>query len=103
MSTSTNKEAILTALHQIPAGKVIAYGQLAAAAGLPGAARLVGRVLGELPEDSQLPWHRVVNAQGKISLPPDSPGFIEQERRLRAEGVDCVNGKLSLTCYRWSG
>jgi methylated-DNA-protein-cysteine methyltransferase-like protein len=103
MSTSTNKEAILTTLHQIPAGKVIAYGQLATAAGLPGAARLVGRVLRELPEDSQLPWHRVVNAQGKISLPPDSPGFIEQERRLRAEGVNCVNGKLSLTCYRWSG
>jgi|SRR5690606_4473151 methylated-DNA-protein-cysteine methyltransferase-like protein len=103
MPSSTKREAILTTLHQIPAGKVIAYGQLAAAAGLPGAARLVGRVLGELPEDSQVPWHRVVSAQGKISLPPDSPGFIEQERRLRAEGVNCVNGKLSLKRYQWSG
>jgi methylated-DNA-protein-cysteine methyltransferase-like protein len=103
MSISANKEAILLALHQIPTGRVVAYGQLARLAGLPGAARLVGHVLRELPEASRLPWHRVVNAQGKISLPPDSPGFIEQERRLRAEGVDCVNGKLALKHYQWSG
>src|SRR5690606_10122678 len=95
------RAAVFLALSQIPRGRVVTYCGLARLAGLPGKARLAGRCLKELPEDTQLPWHRVVNAQGKLSLPPDSPGFTEQERRLCAEGVQCVKGKLSLKHYQW--
>lgn len=100
---SSNKEAIYFALHLIPSGKVVTYGQLATLANLPRAARLVGSVLRELPEESQLPWHRVINAQGKISLPIDSTGYNEQMQRLRAEGVEVQLGKIDLRRFRWLG
>ena len=97
----SNKEAIYLALYKIPSGKVVTYGQLAGLANLPRAARLVGTVLRELPEGSLLPWHRVINAQGKLSLPIDSPGYNEQVRRLLAEGVEVQQGKINLRRFRW--
>ena len=59
-------------LMQIPRGRVTTYGQLAAAAGFPRAARLAGFALKNTPPKMKLPWHRVLNAQGKISFPPRS-------------------------------
>lgn len=97
-----NKAAIYLALMNIPQGKVIAYGQLAALAGLPGNARLAGKVLSGLPKNTELPWHRVINSQGKISLPEDSPGYKEQKRRLEAEGVVFKNNKISLRIYGYN-
>ncbi len=97
-----NKSAIYLALMSIPAGKVIAYGQLAKLAGLPGAARLAGKVLCGLPENTELPWHRVVNSQGKISLPEGSPGHKEQKSRLEAEGVEFKNSKINLRIYGYN-
>lgn len=97
----SNKEAIFLALQQIPRGKVVTYGQLARLAGLPGAARLAGSVLRELPKGTRLAWHRVINAQGKLSLPPGSPSYQEQIRRLTAEGVEIHNGKISLLRFGW--
>ncbi|HSC69142.1 MAG TPA: MGMT family protein [Cellvibrio sp.] len=97
-----NREAIYLALMSIPAGKVITYGQLASLAGLPGAARLAGTVLCGLPEKTELPWHRVINAQGKISLPEDSPSYKEQKRRLEAEGIKFNNNKISLRIYGYT-
>src|SRR5690606_34934489 len=84
------------ALSQIPAGSVVTYGRLAQLAGLPGAARLVGHVLRELPEGSSLPWHRVINAQGKLSLPEQSASYKEQTRRLQQEGIEITRGKINL-------
>ncbi len=101
MNSSQHREAIYLALMTVPAGKVITYGQLASLAGLPGAARLAGTVLCGLPEKTELPWHRVINAQGKISLPVDSASYKEQLRRLENEGVKIVNGKIKLNDYRW--
>lgn len=98
----SNREAIYLALMSIPAGKVITYGQLAALAGMPGAARLAGTVLCGLPEKTELPWHRVINAQGKISLPEGSPGHHEQKRRLEAEGIKFNNNKISLRIYGYT-
>ncbi len=95
------KEAIFLALYQVPPGRVITYGDLARLADLPGAARLAGTCLRDLPEDTRLPWHRVINAQGRISLPKDSPGYQEQLRRLEAEGVSHNQGKINLARYRW--
>ena len=81
---------ILLTVASIPEGRVATYGQVAEAAGLPGRARLVGRVLGELPDKSRIPWHRVVAAGGRIAvreaMGPGS-GAREQVARLRAEGV----------------
>ena len=94
--------AIYQVLANIPAGKVLSYGELAKRAGIPGAARLVGKVLRDLPEGSQLPWHRVVNAQGKLSLPQDSASYCEQQQRLINEGVEFVNQKINLTIYGYN-
>lgn len=99
--STANKEAIYLALQQIPRGTVVTYGQLAQLAGLPGAARLVGNLLNNLPEGTRLPWHRVINAQGKLSLPVDSPGYTEQVRRLTQEGIEITRGKINLTRFGW--
>lgn len=92
--------SILGVVARIPRGRVAAYGQVAWAAGLPGRARLVGRLLGEgLATD--LPWHRVINARGEISLPKNSPAAREQRRRLRDEGVIFEKGRVSLRRFGW--
>lgn len=90
---------IYAAIAAIPAGRVASYGAIAARAGLPGRARLVGKLLGETPEGMQLPWHRVLRASGAIALPPSSAGFFEQSRRLRAEGVEVSNGRVPLARF----
>lgn len=64
----------------------MAYGEVARLAGYPRAARLVARVLSEADE-ARLPWHRVLRADRRIAMPPDSSGFREQRRRLLAEGL----------------
>ena len=92
---------LFTMLASVPEGNVVTYGQLADLVGFPRRARWVGQMLKQLPEGSKLPWHRVINAQGKISLPADGGGS-EQADRLRAEGVLVTpDGKVSLNQYRW--
>lgn len=93
--------AILKIVAQIPRGTVFAYGQVAWAAGLPGRARMVGRILAETPATADIPWHRVINAQGSISLPKSSPSYVEQRRRLRAEGIVFNGDRISLRRYGW--
>ena len=56
----------------IPRGKVSSYGEVARQAGLPGAARRVGYALRCLPTDTRIPWHRVIGAQGRLSLPAEN-------------------------------
>ena len=85
----------------IPRGRVTTYGQLAAAAGFPRAARLAGFALKNTPPKMELPWHRVLNAQGKISFPRNSAAFREQRRRLEAEGVVFLGGRVDLKRYGW--
>lgn len=86
---------------RIPRGKIASYAQVAFAAGWPGRARLVGRVLSDLPEGSaRLPWHRVLKADGRIAFPPDNPNAALQQQRLQAEGVVFLKGKIS---FEWQG
>ena len=100
MSASTeNRQAVLTALASVPAGKVVSYGDLAREAGLPGAARAIGRILRTLPKDTVLPWHRVVNARGEISIPHQ--GALVQRERLEAEDVVFLNGRVDMKTHRW--
>ena len=96
------REAIYLALAQIPKGKVITYGNLAKLAGMPNGARLAGRLMCELPDKSNLPWHRVINAQGRLSLPVDSDGYREQLQRLQKDGIDINNGKIKLSIYGYN-
>jgi methylated-DNA-protein-cysteine methyltransferase-like protein len=89
-------------LKAVPAGKVVTYGQVAAMAGDPRAARQVVRILVTMSEAAELPWHRVVNAKGQVSL----PGAVgrEQRRKLEAEGVELDEfGATSLARYQWRG
>jgi methylated-DNA-protein-cysteine methyltransferase-like protein len=86
-------ERILAAVRAIPAGQVAGYGEVARRAGLPGRARLAARVLAH-NEDSALPWHRVLRADGRIAFPEGSAGWREQCRRLRAEGVKVEAGRV---------
>ncbi len=86
-------------LAEIPQGRVITYGDLAEMAGYPRAARLAGQTLRKLPRGTKLPWHRVINAQGRISLP--EPAAQRQIARLEKEGITLLNGRIDLVRYRW--
>ena len=101
MAVNEMHQRIWQVLGQIPQGKVVTYGQVAELAGLAGKSRMVGRCLGQLPEGSRLPWHRVINAQGKISLPVGSEGYDRQVGRLQEEGVVVLNGRVKLSEFRW--
>ena len=94
---------IYAAIAAIPPGRVASYGAIAARAGLPGRARLVGRLLGEVPDGMELPWFRVLRASGQIAMPPGSRGFREQCRRLRAEGVEVRHGRVPLSRFGLDG
>ena len=89
------RERILAVIRAIPAGQVMGYGQVAARAGLPGRARLTARVLC-MNDDPQLPWHRVLRADGRIAMPEGSRGWREQSQRLRAEGVVVERGRVRM-------
>ncbi len=95
------EQRIYAVLAAIPSGTVVTYGQVAELAGLPRAARLVGRTLSKLPGDSTLPWHRVINASGRISLPEDSSGFARQKKRLQEEDVVVTGGRINFKKFRW--
>jgi len=97
----SREEKVYMVLAAVPSGTVVTYGQVAELAGLPRAARMVGRILGNLPKGTALPWHRVVNAAGKISLPEDSPSFKTQKARLQEEGVVLNNNRVSLKKFNW--
>lgn len=106
MTQSSSKELaqlILQVVALIPYGKVATYGQIAKMAGLPKHARLVGRVLQQV-EDKYLPWHRVINSQGKISLSKlDARGDNLQIVKLQAENIVVNAGKINLKLYQWDG
>ncbi|MFW1813556.1 MGMT family protein [Acinetobacter guillouiae] len=103
MSNHELAQMILNVIIQIPQGKVSSYGQVAKYAGLPKHARLVGRVLGQLPEDHDIPWYRVVNSQGRISLKKlDEKGMCIQTAKLMAEDVVVIDGKINLKKYQWA-
>ncbi|MCU8028603.1 MGMT family protein [Shewanella sp. SM73] len=85
----------------IPQGKVSSYGKIADYAGLPRRARYVSKALKAAPEHLSLPWHRVLNSQGKISFEKNSTFFQEQMELLRIEGITVNCGKISLSEYEW--
>ncbi|WP_244622997.1 MGMT family protein [Shewanella salipaludis] len=94
-------EKIWHIITMIPPGRVISYGKVADYAGLPGRARYVSKALKTAPDAMQLPWHRVINSQGKISFKENSAAFQEQMELLRLEGIEVIRGRVKLMNYEW--
>ena len=92
---------ICETIREIPYGLVASYGQIAEIAGIPRGARQVGYTLRHLPEGHDVPWHRVVQSAGTIAFPVGSPQFEEQCRRLMAEAVSVVGGRVNMRRFRW--
>jgi methylated-DNA-protein-cysteine methyltransferase-like protein len=97
-----HSDRIYGVVMSIPPGRVATYGQVAAEAGLPRRARLVGTALKNLTAESPVPWHRVVNARGVISERPQPDAVAEQRMLLEAEGVVFQpSGRIDLGKYGW--
>ncbi len=95
-------ERIVQIIRHIPKGKVATYGQIAGMAGNPRASRLVVRALNSSRAEN-LPWHRVINSQGRISLKRGF-GYEEQMRLLESEGIVFdESDKIDLRRFQWSG
>ena len=102
---SRTHAAIYKIVKKIPRGRIATYGQIAALAGTPRAARQVGYALRATPDNVKIPWHRVVNAEGLVSMRLkdwQSGGDDLQKILLAAEGVAFdETGKIDLKRYRW--
>jgi methylated-DNA-protein-cysteine methyltransferase related protein len=92
--------AVYRLVRRIPAGRVVTYGQIAAWLGHPRRARMVGQAMSHCPAD--VPWHRVVNAQGGISPRPRMSGMLTQRIRLEQEGITLRGGRVALARHAWN-
>ena len=96
-------EQVYRVVSRIPPGHVITYGQIAAYLGNPRGARTVGWALGSLPEGLDVPWHRVINSQGRISGQPRGQRASEQRAMLEEEGIAFDDsGRIDLARYGWT-
>ncbi|OSM95457.1 methyltransferase [Lonsdalea populi] len=94
------RQRVFHIIAAIPFGQVATYGDIAHLAGSPRAARQVGAVLRNLPEGTTLPWHRVVNRKGELSLA--GPSHQRQKKALVTEGIRFnLAGKIDLDLFRW--
>lgn len=99
---SASYQRIYAVVRRIPTGRVATYGQVASLAGLAGHARQVGYALHALPEETAVPWHRVVNASGQISPRAVPGGELAQRLMLEREGIRLdPRGRVALTRLRW--
>jgi methylated-DNA-protein-cysteine methyltransferase-like protein len=99
---SSTHDAILAVVRRIPRGRVATYGQIAALAGLARQPRLVGYALHALPASTALPWHRVINARGMVSVRSDGTASLSQRLLLEREGVHFDGrGRVSLERHQW--
>ena len=92
---------VIQQILKIPAGKVATYKQIAALAGKPQASRGVSWILHSCSTAYKLPWHRVLNSQGKISFERTSHNYRQQKKRLQQEGVLFEGEQLNMAQYQW--
>ena len=93
---------VYAVVRRVPRGRVATYGQIAKLAGLGGAARQVGYALSALPAHTSVPWHRVINARGTVSMRRLAGPELEQRLLLEREGVRFdAGGRVSLGAYGW--
>ena len=88
---------VLDIIKSIPYGKVMTYGQIAAVAGNPRGARQVSRILHSMTDAHRLPWHRVINSKGGISLTGEAR-FVQQNMLVQ-EGIEVINNTINLQKY----
>lgn len=96
-------QSVWKVVSEIPPGHVLTYGEVARLSGMPRQARRVSQALRRAPQAMKLPWHRVINAQGKISFPEDSDGWRRQKDILESEGVIFLKGKIDLQRFGYRG
>ena len=102
MANTSWNERVWALIAQIPKGKVASYGQIAAMLGHPRRARRVGYALHQTPDGVEIPWQRVINAQGRISFPAHGHQFHLQRAMLEAEGVVFdEDGRVDLKVFGW--
>ncbi len=94
---------IWKAVKGVRKGRVATYGQIAQICGLRGHTRLVGYALHNLPPNSGVPWHRIINSKGMISLRSHTSGHDRQRRLLESEGIVFKDGKVDLSKYGAEG
>ena len=94
-------KAILGVVKRVPKGCVATYSQIADVAGLPGRARMVGKALSTAFPSSDIPWFRIIRADGRIAFGADTHIGKEQVMHLRNETVEVNNMKVNLTLYQW--
>ena len=95
-------DRIYAVVSRIPKGKLMTYGQVAKVAG-GCSARNVGYAMAAIPNGSEVPWQRVINAKGEISLRSDGDGALIQKEILKLEGVEfSKNDRIDLKRYRWT-
>ena len=95
-------EAIYDVVMRIPRGRVATYGQIAELAGIPRQPRRIGYALSALPQGSGVPWHRVINARGEISVRSKGRAETVQRRLLKQEGIIFGrDGRIPLERFRW--
>ena len=97
---SNFSKQVIKIIKKIPTGKVASYGQIATLAGNNKAARQISRILHSSSDKYDLPWHRVINSQGKISL-RIGDGFEMQKAMLESEGIKIIKDKIDLEKYKW--
>jgi methylated-DNA-protein-cysteine methyltransferase-like protein len=95
--------AVWQVVDGIPRGHVLTYGEVARLAGMSRAARRVSQAMRRAPRGMKLPWHRVINVQGRISFPQDSSGYQRQKELLEEEGVVFLKGKIDLKRFGYQG
>jgi len=99
----TLSESIAAVISAVPSGRVVTYGQVAAMAGNPRAARQVVRILNAWSTKRGLPWYRVVNREGRISLPRGG-GYEQQRSLLEREQVEFDDtDRIDMSRFQWSG
>ena len=88
-------------IRDVPKGSVASYGQIAEVAGIPRGARQVGYALRHLPDEHNVPWHRIIQASGKIAFDKDTAQYEEQKKRLMMDDVAVISGRIDMQKYRW--
>ncbi len=103
MALMSSYERFYEVVRRVPRGRVTTYGTVAREAGLPGRARQVGYAMAALPDDHDVPWHRVINAKGEVSTRAGGHAFERIQRKLlEAEGVRFdERGRISLEDFSW--
>jgi methylated-DNA-protein-cysteine methyltransferase-like protein len=96
-------QSVWKVVSEIPSGHVLTYGEVARLSGMPKAARRVSQALRRAPKNLNVPWHRVINSQGKISFPEDSSGWLRQKDMLEEEGIVFLKGKINLEQFGYRG